>query len=448
MTRSLILGAGFSKAISQDMPTTDELGVAVLAELARAGRKVQRRRLLPNFEQRLSRLAERQPDLTDAENLENQALFSRITQAICSVLGDRQQSVMGEAPPVWLRKLLGLAHTNRWNLITFNYDTLIECALTDRLWDWHNMSFAMPSHALRNLPAGPYVDTLGTPSADTFQLLKLHGSLDTWWVSGDTTGATITRWPLRRAWGQAVDNQSALAAATAGRVGFIVPPASAKSGFYANPLTRELWQRAARALRASAEVDLVGYSLPITDQVAGGMLADALSAAGHIVNIVNLDPDVPRRNLERLSILAAPGAKDIHGYVDEMERLSAKAAMTKLRALAPELEIAIGSTPHDLMTAGPMERAPTCPTLATLGGEYDHFSYDQLAGLRRVGPAGRPGTYVKDLLTQASGIEGLYVDVGGVSTAVIGWLEVPAPPMGGAALAVGITSMATRTATT
>jgi hypothetical protein len=444
----LILGAGFSKAISKAMPTTDELGEAVLAELARVGHTVSRNRLLPDFEGRLSRLAERQPDLSDAENLENQALFSRITQAICFVLGARQAMAMREAPPPWLLKLLGLAHADRWNLITFNYDTLIECALSDRLWDWRRMAPVMPGHALRNLPAGPYVDTLGTPSADTLQLLKLHGSLDTWWVSGDTTGATITRWPLRRTWGQAVDDQSALAAATAGRVGFIVPPASAKSGFYANPLTRELWQRAARALRASAEVDLVGYSLPITDQVAGGMLADAVSPADHIVNIVNLDPDVPRYNLERLSIPAAPGAKDIHGYVDEMERLSAKAAMTKLRALAPELEIAIGSTPHDLMTAGPVERVPTCPTLATLGGEYGHFSYDQLAGLRRVRPAGRPGTCVKDLLSQASGIEGLYVDVEGVSTAVIGWLVAPPPPIGGAALAVGITSMATRTATT
>jgi hypothetical protein len=70
------------------------------------------------FEAWLSRLAEPQPDLRDDENLHNRAWFVRLTELIRTVLVTRQQRVMGNAPPWWLRRFLGVAHRQRLTVVT------------------------------------------------------------------------------------------------------------------------------------------------------------------------------------------------------------------------------------------------------------------------------------------------------------------------------------------
>ena len=80
-----VVGAGFSRAVSDQMPLTDELGEAALERL----RSVLPPRLalerLPkgmNFEAWLSQLAGDQPYLSDAENAENRAAFLRFSEEI------------------------------------------------------------------------------------------------------------------------------------------------------------------------------------------------------------------------------------------------------------------------------------------------------------------------------------------------------------------------------
>jgi hypothetical protein len=69
----LILGAGFSRAVSARSPLTDELGNLVLANL---GERRRRPFGSGSFETWLSRLAVDQPDLTTAENQQNRALYT------------------------------------------------------------------------------------------------------------------------------------------------------------------------------------------------------------------------------------------------------------------------------------------------------------------------------------------------------------------------------------
>lgn len=347
--RCLLVGAGFSRAISRQMPLTDELGQQVLDDLRAEGLRGPAGGFEGGyFEAWLSRLAEPQPDLTDDANLHNQAWFSRITEQAWLVLSRRQRAVMAESPPAWLLRLIGLAHRTRATVVTFNYDTLLEAGFnTAFVYDWKQRSLATHWHLVGDLPPEPVrAGTFAREPAETFRLIKLHGSLDCWWVNGDASGATIMRshgHPMFRH-GEPVPLQDR----PPGRTPFMVPPASAKSRFYGNPITRALWQHAAQVLGESAEVDLIGYSLPLTDLVTTGMLADRLGGRAVRVRVVNPSPNAPLTALRGLGVAADPFLDDMDAYVDDWEMAVGSGAWPELDALADELPVLVGSSPRNL----------------------------------------------------------------------------------------------------
>lgn len=294
----VVLGAGFSRAISAAMPLTDELGRQAVELLAANGRRLSATQLgfgpELTFESWLSLLSEDQPQLTDAENRDNAALFAHLRDAIGDRLLDAQREALLQLPPGWLYELVGVLHRWRATVITLNYDVLVEAAVqTHEIWDPAVRRRVQPGDLLRNLPPLPNVGArLVGPLCRTFTLLKLHGSLDWWAVPNDASGATLTREDRRPVFGDPDEmpieqRQRELP----GRERFIIPPLSTKSTYYRNPLTRELWQQAHRALSAATRISLVGYSMPPADLVMTNMLRPALSTPGIEVDVVNPDPD-------------------------------------------------------------------------------------------------------------------------------------------------------------
>lgn len=308
MKRAAILGAGFSRAISFHMPITDGLGKDTLELLRRSGVDLTARPFSgEGFEAWLSRLAEPQPDLNTAENLENQALFYRVSAALREVILHSQMSVTHSALPWWLQRLVGCYHYTNTTAATFNYDQLLEYALeAAHLRDRENRLVRFDD-ALRYGPQ-PVSEPLGglvfgPARADTFQVLKLHGSVDSYWVPGDTSGASIARWDSKARWGQAfIPSDRIRRQLLLGRETFLIPPAAAKSAFYANPVSRELWQQASRALAESTHVDLVGYSVPMTDLVTAGMLGDRLRNSESVITVINVEAAPVINALTRLGI--------------------------------------------------------------------------------------------------------------------------------------------------
>src|SRR4051794_29793636 len=120
MQRVLIVGAGFSRAISEMMPLTDELGQRAASSAglddARWGGRGR------SFEFWLSRLAEDQPDLNMAENLANRSLSVRLADEVAATLVDIERGVLNGAAPSWFLRLIGLLHATRTVVISFNYD--------------------------------------------------------------------------------------------------------------------------------------------------------------------------------------------------------------------------------------------------------------------------------------------------------------------------------------
>ncbi len=330
------------------MPVTDELGQLALKGMSPSEVHIPESGFKDGyFETWLSRLAEPQPDLRYEQNLRNQAAFAEISEAVRRVLVERQQATMAKPPPRWLERLLRIAHFEQFTLLTFNYDTLVEAAIDGyiRIPDRKNGIPRIESVDLVDglpptpAPTGGLVVTRG-PGRSSFRLLKLHGSIDCWWVTGDATGATIVRSPD----GWRSDGESyAARGAVPGRSPFLVPPAAAKSHFYANPLTHELWQRAAKALEVASSVALVGYSLPLTDLVTAGMFADRLGGRETRVQVVNRKPEAPIGNLKRLGIEANSDFGSVESYVDELERQASLRAAVEVGELGRELPVLVGT---------------------------------------------------------------------------------------------------------
>lgn len=307
----VILGAGFSKALDDVMPTADQLG-----------REAMRRAGVPDlsqategwFERWLSRRAEPQPDLSAADNARYNETFLRVVEAIHVLLSERELQVT--TPPMWLARLTSAWHFRRSTVVTFNYDTLVERAVESLgLWDfafgltteilpaaamrwdpyptergrvgWHNV--------IEDLPPLPAPLRTHEPLAPSFHLLKLHGSLNWYWVPGDSSGGTLNSWYLL------ISDEIARRRFLPGREPFVVPPAATKTAYFMNPIMREIWSTAASAMRQARELHIVGYSLPMTDLLSSSMIAEGIAASKPSINLVNIDSVVPLKRLEAMT---------------------------------------------------------------------------------------------------------------------------------------------------
>lgn len=326
-----ILGAGFSRAISEHLPLTDELGNLVLERdphhLGRSAAKL----YFANgtFESWLSRRGEPQPYLSAAENLASQAIFARGTNLIAEVLDERVNNALKAPMPVWLGELISLWHLRKSNVLTFNYDPLIECAFqTMAFFDWRAKSRFQWGSLINYSPDGKagssYNEVEGNVGPHpSFRLWKLHGSLNWHWVPGDETGATVRRGRLPGQFGEPNPvSTDELNWSAPGRERFVVPPAALKSGYYGNPVTRAIWRQSYEALSRARSITLMGYSIPPTDLSTSGMLAEALIRAAEAkVRVVDFNPGT---TADASSIIARVGA--LRGSPSDVESVGAGAS--------------------------------------------------------------------------------------------------------------------------
>ena len=121
-----LLGAGFSKAISDEMPLLSELsgqikarGLDLPSHLTTLG---------DNLEVWLSYLSQPHPWLRESMNLKNQAMALEISELIKEVLDEKERLAIGKDCPSWLQKLTKAWHETKAGVISLNYDTLVERA--------------------------------------------------------------------------------------------------------------------------------------------------------------------------------------------------------------------------------------------------------------------------------------------------------------------------------
>jgi hypothetical protein len=265
-----VLGAGFSFGVNPSMPTLkglvnplDEVLQGEAAPMAGVARYL---RLKPgdpdaDVEMLLTSLASPQPYLNDSENLSNQALFVALQRWLARLIYEREQVARLAAAP-WLIPLV-----ERWangpatDVVTLNYDTLIEGAALQAF-----SPTAGPGDPTMVLdPRDPNVSW--GPSA---RLLKLHGSI-AWFYPGPTYGPTtafkdLLNWPAST-WDQLLEHAEGL-------VPLLIPPVLGKDSYFDHPLVRKSWLDARSALREATSIYVMGYSLPAGDLQMRTLLAE------------------------------------------------------------------------------------------------------------------------------------------------------------------------------
>ena len=236
-----LLGAGFSKAVSDDMPLLQELSSQIRGRLSDLPESLST--LGDNIEIWLSYLSQPHPWLRESENLRNRALALEITKEIEKVLDEKEQLVVQDECPSWLLTLTQHWHKNQAGIVSLNYDTLVERAVVkiSARQGEDSGSFFPVKFTLYPVKFTPSTwRDVEMPESkiamDSFTLFKsastVHGSTN-WYYSGasESTGEVIYSSAIE-GWVANSSRESDSKLAVSDKVPLIVPPTTEKVGFF------------------------------------------------------------------------------------------------------------------------------------------------------------------------------------------------------------------------
>lgn len=297
-----LLGAGFSHAVSTHMPMLQELGELVADRIGKDARFNEPANpystLGPSrLEEWLSYLSADAPWLTEADRLQNRALFLRLSGIVAELVSERERVARDELMPPWLRSLIQHWDATGATVISLNYDNLVEAAYMQTMAKEAVGEYRHPSQLFKSglTPIGARRGAVVTADqVATFELLKLHGSRS-WYYSGSEHFLGETIYDDTRCEGWSEDRPRDDSWLVSDKVPLLAPPTATKSAFFNNETLRGQWRRAWAALRRSQRVWVAGYSFPQTDLLVSA-LAQTSIGPSRVINVV----DVSAAPCERL----------------------------------------------------------------------------------------------------------------------------------------------------
>lgn len=303
-----ILGAGFSKAVHDNMPLIADLDKAIQEKFVenplfssdRLSRFIQN----GNFEILLSYLGADAPWKTPGETWSDKSLFHSIAEEIATeIIEQETASINPTSIPLWLQKLVIYFDWFRTPVITFNYDTIVErAAWLPKDFSGDKRSFASSINAshlylpiMQDIRVSNPKARIGNPlGRTTFNLIKLHGSIN-WFYSGTDAFPGEQVFFAETQKNNPKDDYQEIQLYAQHKSRLIIPPVSEKSGFYANFLVRALWKSARDALTKAPKVYFIGYSLPETDLITRQLLLDSVPSDAEIYIVSNGTPVDPSK---------------------------------------------------------------------------------------------------------------------------------------------------------
>jgi len=267
MNDVFILGAGFSKAISQEMPLMKN------GELSREVFRCfehHKKSIPPEIKFKLEQDIEKELASLVLDK-SRASLYSDLTSAIRGVFLSKSKDPRvwkNNSPPHWLENLIAYWHNNRCVVITLNYDTLIECvsSVGSRMRPKIPTSELYPIR-FTEVATGTESPKVLVPSK-TFKIFKLHGSIN-WFYSGcpDFVGEELFCVPSIEGIDGVFDGiDNANSQLLSGKCPLIVPPVPDKCAFFQHETLRSMWLQAEEALKKADRIVCLGYSLPESDK--------------------------------------------------------------------------------------------------------------------------------------------------------------------------------------
>jgi hypothetical protein len=303
-----LLGAGFARAISRDMPLLQDLADRIIAALGESPRipDAVAAMMKENFAHALSYLEQAKPWVTEADNLRHRALFLDISNAIARDLDETVAHAgrsLGTDAPHWLSRLIRHWHDGRATILTLNYDTLIETVAANVEVSEGERIRARYVYPLMLTDAGVRSGTAAPERrVESFRLLKLHGSTN-WYYSGRAAayGEAIYFVPPLGSGdvsGQERREHEQRLRAVADKYPFLVPPIYDKSPLLTHETIRALWFEAGEALKHARHIVSMGYSLPDSDLTMMHFLRTTCAPEA-CIQVVN-QSTTAKQNFERL----------------------------------------------------------------------------------------------------------------------------------------------------
>ena len=224
-------------------------------------------------------------DLTEKRNRLLQAVAAVLEESL-TVTRDTTGSSRNTQSCRRHRDLVENVLKPRDDVISFNYDTIIDAALKEHgSMKWNSRY----GYGFELGPRGKYLEgddfwQPETPAAsqDTLHLFKLHGSLHFQVKGKNRDEIRLKQRPYT---------------AQMGKLNFdIIPPEWNKE--YDRGVFSNLWKRAANAIRQAKQIVLIGYSLPPIDLHSTALFRTAISG-GTIRSLVVVNPDREARRRSR-----------------------------------------------------------------------------------------------------------------------------------------------------
>jgi hypothetical protein len=266
MSDVFILGAGFSKAVSNEMPLmkNSELSHEVF-RCFEHHKKI----IPPEIKSRLDQDIEK--ELASLVSDKSRAsLYFDLISAIRGVFLSKSNDPRvwkRNSPPHWLENLIAYWHNNHCVVISLNYDTLIECVASVG----SRMRPKIPTSELYPIRFTQVATGIESPKVlvptKTFKLFKLHGSIN-WFYSGhpDFLGEELFCVPSVEGIDRVFDStDNANSQLLNGKCPLIVPPVPDKCAFFQHETLRSMWLQAEEALKKADRIVCLGYSLPESD---------------------------------------------------------------------------------------------------------------------------------------------------------------------------------------
>jgi hypothetical protein len=271
MGDTFLLGAGFSKAVCQTMPTMKELFQLLepLIDTADGFNREAYDYASGNVETLLTYYAIPSPSDDPIEVFRKRRVTALLEQKIGSVLQCRERTLASDASGFKLgEKLVGKWMEERSHVLTTNYDTLVE-QLTGLRDDTRISGLypipVVPSPAITG--HNPY-GTNGLGRALT--LYKLHGSVSWYKTHGESNSDPIYGYS---GFSLGLHSPEKL---LGDKRRFIAPPVHDKSTLLSHESMRNLWRRAkSDALAPADSLYVIGYSLPEMDMAMRTLLWEA-----------------------------------------------------------------------------------------------------------------------------------------------------------------------------
>lgn len=294
MNEIFILGSGFSKAINENMPLTNNLKNDIEAKIKTSNtyfnweiyNSLIENKNISDFEEIISLLFQNFPWKSDEEQNNYYSIFLTFSKFLSIIIKEKQETNNYKTNPI-LKKFIDYIKKNKSIIITFNYDTILETAAQPTLGP------IMSPNEYYKMPITKLVDRIASGATakygeDIFRLLKLHGSIN-WYYSGQRLYQPLQVY-LEIGYPWEKDEEIA----KKDLYPLIIPPVFDKTSFMNLNFVNVIWRDAKEFLYNADRIYIIGYSIPDADLNIKLMLKTCIKKDAEII-LVNTDESIISR---------------------------------------------------------------------------------------------------------------------------------------------------------